>query len=106
MSDLVYPVTRYRVTITRTVEAKIEATTTVTDAAIREYYDIPGNDPIDPELIEEYVCEEVDESFYELHDVTDWDRRSPDVVIVATAKEMHAPPEFVPLPGMEGDLST
>lgn len=101
MSALVRRVTRYHVLVTATVRAKVEARLSFTDEDVREWADLDGDEPVDPELIEEYAAELIgEEGDLEVKDVEYWG--STDVDVLRTESTMSAPAEFVALPGMEG----
>lgn len=104
MSDLVKPVTRYRLKVVTKVVATISAHVTVTDAEVREWADIDGTEEVDPELLEEYVMETTDESLFEMDQIDEWlplGART-ELTILSAEKVMTAPAAFVPLSGMEG----
>ena len=104
MTDLVTAVTEYQIKVELTVEAKVAGRMTVTDADVREWAELDGTEDIDPELLEEYVMENLDEGALELIKVTDWSplRSKTELTILSSARTMRAPESFVPLPGMEG----
>ena len=104
MSALVQAVTRYRVGIIAKVEAKVEGELSFTDAEVRDWANVEDDgEALDPELIDEYARERIgEEGDLTVVDVLWWNET--DVTVVGAEKQMHAPAEFVPLPGMEGEL--
>lgn len=99
MSDPIQTVTRYKVRVKARVRATVETIMTFTDQDVREWAGLEGDAMPDPELIEEYASEEVDEGAVELDDIHIWDQV--DVEMLSTEKTVSVPPSFVPLPGME-----
>ncbi|MGN7861483.1 hypothetical protein ACTJI8_12955 [Microbacterium sp. 22303] len=103
MNAPVQAVTRYEVEIVAKVEATVKGRLSFTDADVREWAELEGADGVDPELIEEYANELIgEEGDLEVVDVDYWKRT--DVTVLGSSREMQVPPEFVPLPGMGGDL--
>lgn len=89
-----------KVRITSKVDAIVSATVTVTDDEVREHFDLDPGEEIDWELVEEYALEETDESMYDLESIEMYNSNT--VALLSTERKHVAPPEFVPLPGMEG----
>lgn len=103
MSALVHAVTRYSVEVVAEVEAKVRTRLSFTDADVRAWAGLEGDELVDPELIDEYACELVgEEGELEVEDVHYW--KKTDTTVVSASREMSVPAEFVPLPGMEGAL--
>ncbi|GAT73585.1 integral membrane protein [Microbacterium sp. HM58-2] len=104
MSAPVHAVTRYKVGIGASVEAKVEGELSFTDAEVREWAGIEDDgEALDPELIDEYARERIgEEGDLTVVDVTWWNKT--DVTVIGTERVMHVPAGFVPLPGMEGTL--
>lgn len=104
MSDLVKSVTEYRVKLQTKVTAMVYTHMRFTDADVREWAELDGNEEVDPDVLEEYALENLDEGSLELGDIEDWSPlgHETDLTIISAEKTMQAPPEFVPLPGMEG----
>jgi hypothetical protein len=96
--------TYHRVTIR--AQVRVEATTTVEfdEDTVREYFDLTTDDSITQALIEEYAteCEDLDPFWDVSNSIDEFDRT--EIADHTSERRTVVPPEFVPLPGMEGDL--
>lgn len=100
MNALVRSVTEYLVHVVWSVEARVENTLKFTDADVRTWAGLRGDEPLEPELIDQYASAMTDEKNVGLKSINDWGPT--DVEVLSAVRRMVAPPEFVPLPGMEG----